>query len=147
MLLIETNFILYCRLSAIFQCFHVCFAVECPVPSCTTRLPRTKVLIHLQTHHLSVIAGGRLDNRTKIFIIFFVLSLILNLIFFWQFSQSDIQLTLLVGKFKLVVNDQKSNFDSFAQGGPFQCLKIIILSHMNFLMFRIVFQFPFSAQI
>ena len=66
------------------------FSVDCPVPACRVKLPRTKVLIHLQTHHLSVFAGGRLDSRTSLFIAFFLLSLLLNLIFFWQFSQSDI---------------------------------------------------------
>ena len=66
------------------------FSVDCPVPACRVKLPRTKVLIHLQTHHLSVFAGGRLDSKTSLFIAFFLLSLLLNLVFFWQFSQSDI---------------------------------------------------------
>jgi len=30
------------------------------------------------------------DSRTKVFIVFFLISLVLNVIFFWQFSQSDI---------------------------------------------------------
>ena len=74
-------------LSLIFVYF---LSVECPVPNCKTRLPRTKVLIHLQQHHMSVFVGGRLDTRTKVFVVFFFISLILNLVFFWQFSQTDI---------------------------------------------------------
>lgn len=62
--------------------------VECPIPTCSVKLPRTKVLIHLQTQHLSVFASGWMDSRTKFFLGFFLLSLLLNIILFWQFSQS-----------------------------------------------------------